>query len=198
MLWSALRAMCTHPAVRATIFIPLIGYMILFNAKVSEFLQLVHEISGTESGDTVSWRLIFIYFGLIALSFGAIGYAIFCDAAVKYYGSADAYVNAWQNIMKDYALAEIEDKLRTSHYARQYEQIRAADEKVMYEKDLNERKSEMYNAYLHLYFKLLNERFPLIRWIVTALLLLGFLLLAIPSANVFYHVVLIMIAKVSQ
>jgi hypothetical protein len=53
---------------KATVFIPLIGYMVIFNTKVLPVFQLSKYIFGNQNNQTyVSWRLLAIYFGLCFL-----------------------------------------------------------------------------------------------------------------------------------
>jgi hypothetical protein len=56
-LWVRLRFVSNSTAAKATILVPLIGYLILFNEKVVEFLNLAKDI-GSHGGAEASYRLI--------------------------------------------------------------------------------------------------------------------------------------------
>src|ERR1700681_4261929 len=77
--WSLLRRVGNSSAVRLTILIPLIGYLIIFNSYVVHYLELPKEFAGAQPpGSAVSPRLLLIYFGLSALAAGSVIYAYFC------------------------------------------------------------------------------------------------------------------------
>ena len=62
-------------AVRLTILIPLVGYLIIFNANVVKYLDLAKEFVGISShhfDSGVSAKLLLIYFGLCALAAGSV------------------------------------------------------------------------------------------------------------------------------
>jgi hypothetical protein len=78
--WSLLRTVGNLTAVRLTILIPLVGYLIIFNANVVKYLDLAKEFVGISShhfDSGVSAKLLLIYFGLCALAPGT-------DVLVKY------------------------------------------------------------------------------------------------------------------
>jgi hypothetical protein len=93
-LWSNLRAVGNNPATKMTVFIPLIGYMIIFNANILPYLQLASEIFGTPPH---LWRLYLIYFGLCSLALGSISYQFWCPPDIKRFASALDYVTATKN-----------------------------------------------------------------------------------------------------
>lgn len=84
-------------AVRLTILIPLVGYLIIFNANVVKYLDLAKEFVGISSHHFdfgVSAKLLLIYFGLCALAAGSVVFSIWCPTEVKHYGTSAAYVGA--------------------------------------------------------------------------------------------------------
>jgi hypothetical protein len=93
-LWSNLRAVGNNPATKMTVFIPLIGYMIIFNANILPYLRLASEIFGNPPH---FWRLYFIYFGLCSLALGSIIYQFWCPPDIKRFASALDYVTATKN-----------------------------------------------------------------------------------------------------
>lgn len=92
--WHILRNIGNLAAVRLTIFIPLVGYLVVFNNKVVEWLELTKEFVGVPPaiGLTVSPRLLLIYFGLCAVAVGSAIYSMLCPQEIKHYGTSAAYV----------------------------------------------------------------------------------------------------------
>src|SRR3954454_24281518 len=84
-LWVRLRSVSNSTAAKATILVPIIGYLIIFNEKVVEFLNLAKSVE-MYGGVEVSYRLILIYLGLCAISLGVAVYGWFCPSEVKHYG----------------------------------------------------------------------------------------------------------------
>ncbi len=90
--WTRLRDVGNLTAVKLTVLIPAIGYLILFNEKAMEYLALTPELGGTREVGSVSVRLLLIYFGLCGLAAGATLYSIFCPEIIKRYSSPSNYV----------------------------------------------------------------------------------------------------------
>lgn len=191
ILWSRFNGISNSTAARMTILIPLVGYLILFNDKVSQYLHLVREIGGNpDSSVAISPRLLLIYFGLCAIALGVIIYGWLCPAGVKFYGSPNAYVAGVQGSVKDFAFEELEHELRKSNYKKDYVRIRERYEKTN-PPNLpltHDQKAEVDNGILHLYYKYLNSKYPVARAILAALYLIGFGCLLYPSLGVFWRV----------
>jgi hypothetical protein len=77
-----------------TVFIPLIGYIIIFHEHILPYLQLSRDIFGDPPH---LWRLYFVYFGLCFLAAGSIIYQWRCPPDVKHFASALDYVTAAKN-----------------------------------------------------------------------------------------------------
>ena len=69
--WMELRSLGNSHVVQASVLFPLIGYLILFNKDVSNFLSLTGLEHATPASGLGSWiwthKLHFIYFGLMSL-----------------------------------------------------------------------------------------------------------------------------------
>src|SRR5689334_18222309 len=76
LTWTQLRTIGHLPLMKATIFVPLIGYLIIFNETIARYLRLVWEEDATPPVPT---NLLLVYFGLVCLSVGAGVYALRCD-----------------------------------------------------------------------------------------------------------------------
>lgn len=90
VVWSRFWTVSSSRAARMTVLIPLIGYLIIFNAKIAEYLHVIRELGGSPNDVSVSPRLLLIYFGLCAIAAAVAIYSWRCPNAVKYYGSANA------------------------------------------------------------------------------------------------------------
>jgi hypothetical protein len=91
--WGNLRLIGNSVASRATIAVPILGYLVLFNSYVVNALTLHSSLCG-DSGCGVSWRLQFIYFGCCAVSVGAATYAVWCPSVIKLYPGASNFFDA--------------------------------------------------------------------------------------------------------
>jgi hypothetical protein len=194
--WSRLRAIGNSGPVKLTILIPLVGYFVIFNSQLAQYLELVSEIGGfTAHQFSVSPRLLLIYFGLCAFAVGSAVYSIFCPDEVKHYGISAAYVGGDGPNIKDFAFEPMEDELRHSSYIDEYKRIRSRYENlggVTTEKQFEETKLQINNGVLHLYFRYKDNSYLLMRLIAFVCYVVGFVCLLIPSIGVFFRVVRIL------
>ena len=99
-LWTSLRELGNSNAVKLTILMPIIGYLILLNEQALHYLELSHRIFGIEAqeGNTlaapVSWRLLFLYFGLCLVAIASALHQLFCPTITKRYASASDFVSS--------------------------------------------------------------------------------------------------------
>jgi hypothetical protein len=191
-LWVRLRFISNSTAAKATILVPLIGYLILFNEKVVEFLNLAKDI-GTHSGAEVSYRLILIYLGLCFISLGVVVYGWLCPNEVKHYGSAAAFIQGDGPSLRGFVINDIGRELENSGQRPRLQMISdALDEKIR-RQNATEEDSERYRIeVLHLHFEQLKESHPIGRKVCFWSYVIGFGLLAVPSAIVFESVISIL------
>ncbi|WFU52364.1 hypothetical protein QA639_21900 [Bradyrhizobium pachyrhizi] len=176
-----------------TVLIPLVGYLIIFNAKIAEYLQLVARLGGPLNTAEVSPRLLLVYFGLCAVAAAVSIYAWRCPNAVKYYGSANAYVSGVKDATSDFPMAEIERVFTHNNdkFIEEFFEIRDRYKKTNLPGEAgvtSEQRDSMYVGYLHLYYRYLDEEHPISRIAVAVLYSIGFVCLLIPSAGVFWRV----------
>ena len=187
--WTGLRTVGNSLPAKLTILIPLIGYLIIFNADVAKSLNLIRELSGfqTDHQFPVSPRLLLIYFGLCSLAVGQTLFSWGCPAKVKHYGDPAAFAGGDGPSIKDFAFEPIEAELRTSAYQKRYKMIRDR-----YERGgaaiTEAQKREVNNGVLHLYFEYLDNSHPKMRLVAFISYAVGFLCLLIPSLGVFFRV----------
>jgi hypothetical protein len=94
--WADLRGIGNSNTVRASIIVPVIGYLIILNSTVADYLKL-HGIEWVHQPASVwdhlwSLKLYLIYFGLMFLGVGAAIYQWKCPSFVKKYGDWADYV----------------------------------------------------------------------------------------------------------
>jgi predicted membrane channel-forming protein YqfA (hemolysin III family) len=196
-LWVRLRFVSNSTAAKATILVPVIGYLIIFNEKVIDFLNLARAVDA-HSGAEVSYRLILIYLGLCSISVGVVVYGWFCPNEVKHYGSASAYVQGDGPSLRGFVIDDIGRLLENSAQRPRLQVISdALQERVRRGVEITDEQFERYRIeMLHLHFEYLNSSHPVARAICVWSYLIGFGLLAIPSRIVFKRVIGILIGMI--
>ncbi|WP_137930460.1 hypothetical protein [Mesorhizobium comanense] len=91
--WSVLRRLGNSPVAKATIAVPLVGYLLLFNAEIAKFLRL-HSDFCQPAECVPSLRLFLLYLGSCSIAVGAALYSLRCPALIKKYDSAAAFFDA--------------------------------------------------------------------------------------------------------
>ncbi len=203
--WSRLRTLGNSGAVRMSIFIPVIGYMVLFNENLLHYIDLSKSIFGNQSENMgniahVSWRLIFIYFGLCFLAIGSILYQSFCPLTIKRFANNTEFIASTLRNMGNMIPEGIEALLREQMGSRDHLQnlqntletrrIRANEvEKQhvlgLYQRDL-----------LSLFFSFLDQQRPIVRAVTAAAYAIGFTILSIPTLDVFSRVIMIAYSRI--
>jgi predicted membrane channel-forming protein YqfA (hemolysin III family) len=193
-LWVRLRFVSNSAAAKATILVPVIGYLIIFNEKVVDFLNLARSVEA-HSGAEVSYRLILIYLGLCAISVGVVVYGWFCPNEVKHYGSASAYVRGDGPSLRGFVINDIGKLLETSAQRDRLEvSSNELHEKSRRDVEITDEDFDRYRIeVLHLHFEYLNSSHGAARAICFWSYVVGFGLLAIPSLIVFKRVIGILI-----
>jgi hypothetical protein len=91
--WGKLRPIGNSSIAQSTIAVPILGYFILFNSYVVEYLRLHADFcQGKACG--VSWRLYSLYFGCFFVAVGASIYGLFCPTVTKIYPGASEFFEA--------------------------------------------------------------------------------------------------------
>lgn len=95
--WSALSRLSDNPLMRATVLIPLLGTLLLFNERTVDFFSLSEEFA-LRLGITPGNRnfelstLYYTYFGLCCLGLGSIAFAVFCPSHIRNQHQIERYV----------------------------------------------------------------------------------------------------------
>jgi hypothetical protein len=187
--WTSLRTLSNSQVTRSAVIIPLIGYMLIFNDKISRFLNLAAELGGSESISGLSPRLLWIYFGLCFVAFANALYNFCCPREVKEYPSASAYLIGETESLGETALSAISSRLSRSDMKEDYQKVMNyyAGRPTEYRKEL-----------LRLNFDFLNTRHRSVRILSAISYIIGFLCLGVPSAQVFVRVLRMLAHSVFQ
>lgn len=119
--WSNIRRLGSSNVMKMMIFMPVIGYILLFNKHILSFLEFYEPISrkygvtlggGGASGMS---NLIYLYFGLLILGVSSVLYHIFSPSEVSQHESAPDYVKYMDQISSDLILSNSLDTVLYSY-----------------------------------------------------------------------------------
>jgi len=168
--WSDLRGISNSYAAKSTIIIPLVGYYILFNEYLVKWMHLAQQVGGSTPADHIPRRVLWLYMGLCSIAVGTFIYALRCPPEVKKYGDFKDYVNGDGPALTDVTLRGITQELDRHGY----DTIRYGANKDL----------------LSMHFGYLDNLHRSSRVGVTLCFAVGFLILGILSAQVFFRVLL--------
>jgi hypothetical protein len=113
MLWHDLRSIGNSSLAKMTIVIPIVGYLVLFNEKLQDYLQLSHELlAHQQAGSSGLPRLLAIYFGLCFVAMASTLFALFCPLQVKKYATAEEYIAGDEPYLSFHGEGQIEDRIK--------------------------------------------------------------------------------------
>jgi hypothetical protein len=85
--WSTLRIIGRSRLARATVFIPIVGYLFIFNTEITAYLKLLPIFANNPSTKDIDGlnlsRLICLYIGLSCIGIGSILFIIFCPLEIS-------------------------------------------------------------------------------------------------------------------
>jgi len=218
--WNGLSLIGKSKIIKLTMLAPFIGYLILFNNELANYFVLSAELIGASSEvniidkENIS-RLYYLYYGLITLGVSSILFSIFCPAVIKDHENEFNYINSEVQIFTtnrvNLAYLEISQTLPLD--SEEYKSFEKIVKKYNSSKDdavasfkggmspefdfqgvVNEKKSNESKAYtdmLNLYWDLKNTSGIALRLIILVMYILGFVLVLIPSINVFWKVLVL-------
>ncbi|MCH2087156.1 MAG: hypothetical protein MK175_08225 [Pseudoalteromonas sp.] len=188
--WPSLRLLGQSPAVKLTMAIPFIGYILILNEHVVSFLVSVFEITNVSGQGVINLsNLYLIYFGLTTLGIATLIFQILCPPLIKEHLSIRVYVEKSIDFMTEHRLKSLCNYINPTETV-QHEVIAKA-RKVLAEKP-NIKAKEFRDSSIDVleYFwnsSAWNKSFS--RFCVVLLYFLGFLLLTIPSIKMFVKVI---------
>ena len=100
--WRALDTIGNSGLAKSTILVPIIGYLILFNEQIVEYLYLSENFVWSNLGENRvqnhNLRLFFMYFGLSFIGIGSLLFQIFCPRPIKGNKGMGHYVENEKNM----------------------------------------------------------------------------------------------------
>ena len=163
--WDILWQFGTSRLVRSTVAVPILGYLILFNAELIDYWRTTFDVA---TDAVVHWRLYFLYFGFSSLAVGSLVFSVQCPDVVKEHGAAYNFVQREGPIMHEGRLQFMISMLNASR-----EGYTAPDR----------------NDVMRDWFELMEESHPKSRAATTIAYGIGIFLLSIPTVHTFYRVV---------
>jgi membrane protein implicated in regulation of membrane protease activity len=196
--WSLLRSVGNSRAVKLTVLIPLVGYLILLNDNIVAHLSLSKDVFGDAAGATLT-RLLAIYVGLVLLAIASVVFAVWCPREVKRYGSPEEYVAGDEPAMSDKQIAVIERQLEVGDDIARNDSAEYADyyfgRPTGGLEELRRQSQQLHRIRMNLFYEMLDRSRPIARWVATICYLMGFVFLSIPSAIVFCRVITVLIHR---
>ncbi|MHA1564553.1 MAG: hypothetical protein ACTSX7_04500, partial [Alphaproteobacteria bacterium] len=102
-----LQALSKQGVVKATIIMPVVGYLILFNARLQPVLGLSPDYVFAPHGFLSEARLYLIYFGLASMGAASLWFQIRCPPVIKAHGSAHEFITREGNSLTEYQVNEM-------------------------------------------------------------------------------------------
>jgi hypothetical protein len=192
-LWHNLRSIGNSTLARMTIVIPVVGYLILFNEKLQDYLQISTELLGHPQAGSGLPRLLAIYFGLCFVAVASTLFALFCPLQVKKYASAEEYIASDEPHLSLHGKGQIEHRIKNGDAETQklYADLQGIDTNRPKPDNLEEarrRGAEYFRVSMQIYFDMLDRSGSFVRWAVAAFYGIGFIALSVPAGLVFWRV----------
>lgn len=204
--WENIRKIGQSKLLSLTIFIPILGYMILFNEHVVHIFELSKDLfydfatstkrisdqqNHVSEGNRT--RLFYFYFGFTFLGLGSLLYQIFCPSLIKDYGSDRIFIREEVSLMTEkrfrLVLSFLDQNGETSPIEIDDLLERHEASKKTSTLDVKQKEEAAAATDLMLMqWQSENWSLPIIRMAVFILYSLGFLVLAIPSIKIFLKV----------
>jgi hypothetical protein len=183
--WNNLRNIGNSPIARASIALPILGYLIVFHRDLIDYLK-IH--SSFCDGCTVSWRLHFLYFGSCFFAIGALVYGFYCPPLIKKYAGATEFFENEKYYFTnpnnyEYLLSLIKRDRRLHSYKRS---ILSS----IGERRSSAEPSDLYylGGIMGEHYVLQNMSYPKMRLVVGFCYVVGGILISIPTAGMFGQV----------
>lgn len=199
--WDQLRTFGNSRLVQSTVVVPILGYVILFNANLAEYFNLIFD---SDDSTALPGRLYWLYYGFCLVAAGSIVFSLKCPAEVKHHGAAYDFVYKQQPIMHPARDAAMKEKLLFDYYSTNYgdsgfDYVTAADsdvDAVDIDEELRRIRLNMRDARLQIgalpfsesmrdYFEILEESRPTWRRITFLCYFIGIATLSVPSIHTF-------------
>lgn len=191
--WNDLRGFGNSVVAKATIAIPLLGYMLLFNDKVIAYLRL-HTDFCQGSGCSPSWRLYFFYFGCCFIAIGSSLYAAFCPQLIKRHKDAASFFESEKAYhMHPLSLRHLFDVIEHVKGAQAIDNFNLKDTLLTKGSGLSIDHVNMLAGPMSEHYYLENRRRMAARLLTCAAYAIGVLLLAVPTLITVWQVLRIVV-----
>lgn len=210
--WSTLRIFGNSRLVRATISIPLIGYMIIFNEEIVRFLNLAPDIVQGQvldatlvaSADGLN-RLKLIYLGMCFLGSASFLFIFCCPKEVAASGTINEFIAAERLIATPASVLELKQRLlarRNEFPARCAQTVDFLDQTDLSNhvggplgnatqlswSDWSNRNQSVITTSFSLLYELQDQSRSYVRVLIGILYLVGAFFLLVPSARMFWTI----------
>jgi hypothetical protein len=190
--WSRLRSIGHSSLAKSTIVVPFVGYLILFNEKLQDYLRISTELLGYAHSETSGLpRLLFIYFGLCFIAFASALFNWFSPLQTKKYASAEEYIAGDEPYLTFHTQGSIEHELETGDaeargLLNDLNAIQRPTPQTL--EEIRHQGAESFRVKMQLYFEMLDRSNPIVRWLIILSYTIGFLSLSVPAIRVFARV----------
>jgi hypothetical protein len=184
--WNDLRRIGNSPIARASVTMPVLGYLILFHKDLLEYLKL--HSSFCQNCD-VSWRLYMLYFACCCFAVGSLIYAWRCPRIIKSYAVSMDYIETekahYYGATNLEYLFELFDREKSPPADPSGLRSKAAAGISLKQEDIPQLSDLMSQFYF-----IQNRRAFTSRIVVFTMYALGFLLLGIPATWTFLQILM--------
>jgi len=211
--WSTLRIIGRSPLASATVFIPIVGYFVIFNEEISKYLQLLPIFSNPGVDNPNLTRLISLYLGLFSLGIASIIFYLFCPQEVSQNVTEHDFIVKEIDIMNPFRFQTIQQELSvlkkygSSAVHAEAERLNTVElsdtigaaiagsndlrgRGLAWNDWINRNKKDI-SSILSLKYQLLNKSKWVLRVASTGFYLLGFVFVLIPSVRLFIHALML-------
>lgn len=206
--WSELRELGQSNFVKASVLMPVFGYLLLLNEHVQRYLIIQYDAGWPFNYLPALWRIWLLFYGSFSLAIGSILFAWRCPVEIKRYASPFMLVDAERNHIAAHGQTEkeIAKKLQAlyegmSHWEQslfdrfQLTRLRP-DLPNLGASDIPElRTSDHWGLGLIHIWRVNDIKHPILRIAIFFLFWMGLIFLAIPAAFTFSQVTLLFVRK---
>lgn len=187
--WTALRSLGGSHFARATILIPVVGYLIIFNDKAAEYFTIYFD-SCKNLGCGPSWRLYILYFGLCFIAIGTIIFQRKCPSTIRRYENSREFFRVDHAFYAHHTnLSWMLDDVETMQ-GKRYQDSLKLDEIVDIKGVVGSNEIHTLSGLMGRYYNLKNKSNYNHRIIVLSLFLLGVILISIPTIFTFFEIII--------
>lgn len=183
--WVPIRGLGNSAIVKATVFVPAIGYLIILNRELAEWAILDPRFGVPP--EAYPWRLALLYYGLATISAGSLMYTLRCPDLVKRFESASDYVRSEVDFLKAYDEA-YQERIRLSETPLKSPDGPGEWRELFPPEPSPPMSQHSMNVMLRKDWNIANSSRPLSRILCFSLFAGGMATLAIPTSDTFLRV----------